>query len=148
VGCQHNGSAALPAGKTLYPLYRRLGGPQGRSGRVRKISPHRNSILGPSSPYPVAIPTELPGPHLSGGINENHEWFSQHNCYSTDVLTDIYPQNRGITVFVNWAAWNSVDLTEQTSVVVMMQVFMLGVRFQSSSELRPHWLVFPRYPVY
>jgi len=28
----------LPPGKTRYPLYRRLGGPQGRSGRVRKIS--------------------------------------------------------------------------------------------------------------
>jgi hypothetical protein len=26
-------------GNTRYPLYRRLGGPQGRSGRVRKISP-------------------------------------------------------------------------------------------------------------
>ena len=26
-------------GKTRYPLYRRLGGPQGLSGRVRKISP-------------------------------------------------------------------------------------------------------------
>jgi len=31
--------AALPLGKTRYPLYRRLGEPQGRSGRVRKISP-------------------------------------------------------------------------------------------------------------
>ena len=31
--------AALPLGKTRYPLYRRLGGPQGRSGRVRKILP-------------------------------------------------------------------------------------------------------------
>jgi len=29
---------SLPAGKTGYPLYRRLGGPQGRSGQVRKIS--------------------------------------------------------------------------------------------------------------
>jgi hypothetical protein len=28
-----------PPGKTPYALYRRLGGPQGRSGRVRKISP-------------------------------------------------------------------------------------------------------------
>jgi hypothetical protein len=28
----------LPLGKTRYPLYRRLGGPQGRSGQVRKIS--------------------------------------------------------------------------------------------------------------
>ena len=31
--------AALPPGKSLCTLYRRLGGPQGRSGRVRKISP-------------------------------------------------------------------------------------------------------------
>jgi len=29
----------LPPGKTRYPLYRRLGGRQGRSGLVRKISP-------------------------------------------------------------------------------------------------------------
>jgi hypothetical protein len=29
----------LPPGKTRYPLYRRLGRPQGRSGQVRKISP-------------------------------------------------------------------------------------------------------------
>ena len=28
-----------PPGKTRYPLYGRLGRPQGRSGRVRKISP-------------------------------------------------------------------------------------------------------------
>ena len=28
-----------PREKTRYPLYRRLGRPQGRSGRVRKISP-------------------------------------------------------------------------------------------------------------
>jgi len=30
---------SLPPGKTLYPSYRRLGGPQGRSGQVRKILP-------------------------------------------------------------------------------------------------------------
>ena len=30
-------------GKTRYPLYRRLGGPQGRSGRVRKTSPPTES---------------------------------------------------------------------------------------------------------
>ena len=31
--------ATLPLGKTWYPLYRRLGGPQDRSGWVWKISP-------------------------------------------------------------------------------------------------------------
>ena len=30
---------SLPSGKTRYPLYRRLDGPQRRSGQVRKISP-------------------------------------------------------------------------------------------------------------
>ena len=38
VGGQRHAPAALPPGKTRYPLYRRLGGPQSRSGRVRKIS--------------------------------------------------------------------------------------------------------------
>ena len=31
VSGQHHAPAALPPGKTRYPLYRRLGGPQGRS---------------------------------------------------------------------------------------------------------------------
>ena len=39
VGGQRHVPAALPPGMTRYPLYRRLGRPQGRSGRVRKISP-------------------------------------------------------------------------------------------------------------
>jgi hypothetical protein len=39
-GCgKHHAPAALPLGKTRYSLYSRLGGPQDRSGRVRKISP-------------------------------------------------------------------------------------------------------------
>jgi hypothetical protein len=37
-GGQQYAAAALPPGKTRYPLYRRLGGPKDRSGRVRKIS--------------------------------------------------------------------------------------------------------------
>jgi hypothetical protein len=39
VGGQCHAPAALPSGKTRFPLYRRLDGHQGRSGRVRKISP-------------------------------------------------------------------------------------------------------------
>ena len=39
VGCQRHAPTALPPGKTRYTSYRRLGGPQGRSGRMRKISP-------------------------------------------------------------------------------------------------------------
>ena len=39
VGGQRHAPAALPPGKNQYSLYGRLGGLQGRSGRVRKISP-------------------------------------------------------------------------------------------------------------
>ena len=39
VGGQRHAPAALPPGKTRYPLYKSLVGPQDRSGRVRKISP-------------------------------------------------------------------------------------------------------------
>jgi hypothetical protein len=44
-----------------YPLYRWLGGQQGRSGRVRKISPPlRDSIPGPAIPTAPTRPTILP----------------------------------------------------------------------------------------
>jgi hypothetical protein len=39
VGGQRHAPAALPPEMTRYPLYKRLGRPQGRSGRVLKISP-------------------------------------------------------------------------------------------------------------
>ena len=38
-GDQRHAPATLPPRKTRYLLYRRLGGPQGRSERVREISP-------------------------------------------------------------------------------------------------------------
>jgi len=43
----------LPPGKTRYPLYRRVGGPQGHSGQVRKISPPPG--FDPLTVQPVAI---------------------------------------------------------------------------------------------
>jgi len=39
MGGQCHVPAPIPKGKTQYPLYRRLGGPQGWSGWVLKISP-------------------------------------------------------------------------------------------------------------
>jgi hypothetical protein len=39
MGGQRHASDALPLRKTRYPLYRRLGGPWGRLGWLRKISP-------------------------------------------------------------------------------------------------------------
>ena len=52
LGGQRHAPAALPPKKARYPLYRRLGGPQGRSGRVRKISPQPG--FEPRTAQPVA----------------------------------------------------------------------------------------------
>jgi hypothetical protein len=53
VGGQRHAPAALPPAKTRYPLNRRLVGYQGRSGRVRKISPPPR--LDPRNEQPVAV---------------------------------------------------------------------------------------------
>jgi len=49
---QYHILAALRPGKTQYPFYRRLGGPQGWSGWVQKISPP--PIFYPGTVQPVA----------------------------------------------------------------------------------------------
>jgi len=49
---QRHAPAVYPPGKTWYPLYRRLVGPQGRSGGVRNITPL--SGLDPRTVQPVA----------------------------------------------------------------------------------------------
>jgi hypothetical protein len=51
-GGQSHAPAALHLGKSWYPLCNRMGGPQGRSGRVRKISPPRG--FDPRTVRPVA----------------------------------------------------------------------------------------------
>ena len=53
VGGQRHALAVLPPGKTRCPLYRKLGGPQGRSGQLRKISPPPG--FDPRTVQPVAI---------------------------------------------------------------------------------------------
>jgi hypothetical protein len=50
---QRHAPAALYPGKDMAPLYRRLGGPLGRSEQVRKISPPPG--FDPRTVQPVAI---------------------------------------------------------------------------------------------
>ena len=60
---------SLTPGKTRYPLYRGLGGPQGWSGWVRKISPH-TGIQSPDRPahshslYQLCYPANDDFPYL------------------------------------------------------------------------------------
>jgi hypothetical protein len=53
VGGQRHAPAALLPGKTRSQLYKRLGGPQGRSGQVQKISLPPG--VDPRTVQPVAI---------------------------------------------------------------------------------------------
>jgi hypothetical protein len=68
VGGQRHASDALPPGKTRYPLYRRLGGLQGWSGRVRKISPPTR--FDPRTVHPVAFRTTFKW----RGYRHWHQW--------------------------------------------------------------------------
>jgi len=52
MGGQRHAPAALPPGNIQYTSYRRLGGSQDRSGRVRKISPPPG--FDPRTVHPVA----------------------------------------------------------------------------------------------
>jgi hypothetical protein len=52
VGGQRQAPTVLHPGKTRYPLYRRLDGPQGQSRRVRKMS--LSTGFDPRSTRPVA----------------------------------------------------------------------------------------------
>ena len=78
---------SLPQGKTRYLLYRRLGGPQGRSGQMRKISPP-TEIRSPDRParsrslYRLSYPAHSVGPHATETISDlkpsetkrSHDW--------------------------------------------------------------------------
>jgi hypothetical protein len=59
-----------PEKEIRYAIYRRLGWPQGPSGRVRKISPTME--FDPRTVHPVAIPTALSRPTM----NVYRRWIS------------------------------------------------------------------------
>jgi hypothetical protein len=64
VGDQRHAPTASPPGKTRYPLYGRLGGTQGRSGRVQNLAPP--PVFDPRTVQPVAsgyTDWAIPGPH-------------------------------------------------------------------------------------
>jgi hypothetical protein len=82
VGGQRHGPAALPPEITRYPLYRRVGGPQGRSGRVRKISPP--PAFDPRTVQPVAS-------HYTHYAIQAHQQFGSLPFLSTSFLIHYSP---------------------------------------------------------
>jgi hypothetical protein len=82
VGGQGHVPAALSSGKTRYPLYRRQGGPQSRSGRVRKNS-LPTGIWSPDCPARSESRYRLryPGPLRPCGMYINH-WAVKGQCFN------------------------------------------------------------------
>jgi hypothetical protein len=86
---RHATAAVLPGKKTRYPLYRRLGGSKGRSGRVRKISLPMG--LDPRTVHPVtssytdwAIPARINSSYVfqipSALHGKYYKMFSHFRC--------------------------------------------------------------------
>ena len=84
VGDQRHASTALPPGQTRYPLYRRLGGPQGRSGRMQKISSPPG--FDPRTVQPVAgrYTTELSRSRKNKMSSESGMSFMSYTAIYTD----------------------------------------------------------------
>ena len=73
VGGKCHALAALPPGKTRYPLYRRLGGPQDWSGWVQKISLPPG--FDPQAVQPVASRyTDYAIPAHPSGVEVKNVW--------------------------------------------------------------------------
>jgi len=83
----------LHPGKTQYPFYRRLGGPQRQSGQAEYLVHPRDSIPDRPARSSVAIPTELPGPLLFNNsitnfvLPENSSLFSKVGMVMRTRLT-------------------------------------------------------------
>ena len=76
-------SRFTPGKETLLPLYRRLGGLQGRFGRVRKIStPTRIRFPDPPARNVSQYRLSYPGPRLNGSRLRNISCFIQSARYA------------------------------------------------------------------
>jgi len=86
LGGQRHSPVALPLGKTRYPLYRMLGGPQGRSGQLRKILPPPGF-----DPHTVQPCNDQVQKTIRGHIrpcdprSPDFQDMPQNNCYSEDA---------------------------------------------------------------
>jgi len=77
----------LPPGKTRYPLYRRLGGPQGWSGRAENL-----------------VPTEIRSRTVQPIVSRYTDWATLPT--STPTYFDISVSSSGCSTFVHcWVTW-------------------------------------------
>jgi hypothetical protein len=119
VGDQRHAPAALPPGKTRYPLYRRLGGPQGRSGQVWKISPPPE--FDPRTVQPVA--------------SRYTDWAirpTMNMCFKSKHLLRYGCLNLGRTVW----KYSLIYLTYVLNIMNILRVFITDIPLSYTSSKR------------
>jgi hypothetical protein len=140
LGGQRHVPAALPLGKTQDQLYKRLGEPQGWSGRLRKISPPPG--FGPRIVQPVAgryndwAVTALI--LVSNGINSFEKCFSSEACsQSVNTCTYIYIYIYTIYIYIYVFIYliNSTAPQNYTSVSSFDSLAKSSSNFYNASSL-------------
>jgi hypothetical protein len=120
----------VPPGKTRYPLYRRLGGTQGRSGQVWQISP-RTGIRSPDRPARSQSLYRLRDPALQGKgkvlsiergrarshFVENWLWKGLGTCREPD-----YGKNGRIQIKFPTHSRHSYSITKSTCLLLFKEI--------------------------
>jgi hypothetical protein len=120
----------LSPGKTRYPLYRRLGGPQGRSGQVRKIWPPPG--FDPRTVQPVtslytdgAIPAHLLNDYIVVILNK--EFWGLIFLYFSDVQLTVIEWRQNIP-------WRGLELLTLRHSVVSPKFWIVRNNAVSTSN--------------
>ena len=124
VGGQRHAPGALPPSKTRFPLYRKPGGHQGRSGRVRKISsggscsPVLRQLWSCSSCSVLTWPRTkrfLAVSNTEGHTSWSHIFKSCHSWFSSGHNEPLKkpllrPCNQGVSVVKNMYVFRVITL--------------------------------------
>jgi hypothetical protein len=113
---------SLPPGKTRYPLYRRLGGPQGRPGQVRKISP----------------PTEIRSPDRPDHSQSLYRLSYQAHNSTLNIGLNFHPKRLKTTIkqyrFINYRTKINIYSNLILCFVLIMVIQRSRVRFPALTE--------------
>ena len=122
VGGQRHAPAALPPGMTRYPLYRTLGRPQGRSGRMLKISPPpgldlRTVHLVANRYTDYAIPV-----HLKQKVKINFAWspFCHSRLYNLSYFSKLYNHESFHALLASDASVASSSVVRSTAILLLL----------------------------
>jgi hypothetical protein len=128
VGGQGHAPAALPLGRTRYPLSRRLGGPQGRSGRVRKISPQPG--FDPRTVQPVAS-------RYTDRAVPAHTYFTPTNSNYCVFVTLLHILQMYLFMYLRFnPAGNTVPLFFWVRLSDIAKCFKIGIGFHMNNIQR------------